>query len=45
MYEFLIELGGDIERAEKGELGWGEVRWWVEPCVAQRGFGEAGDGL
>ncbi len=42
LYEFLGQLSDDIDEAGRGERAWSDVRWFVEGCVAQRGFAKKG---
>jgi len=37
MYEFLLQLEGDLAQAADGKRKWSDVRWFVQGCVAQRG--------
>jgi len=38
MYEFLLQLKDDVTEANEGKLPWNDVRWFVDPCIAQRGL-------
>jgi len=38
MVEFLLQLRSDVTEADQGARAWSEVRWFVEPCIAQRGL-------
>ena len=36
LYEFLLQLSDDLKQATVGSIAVDDVRWYVEPCCAQR---------